>query len=132
MTYDETWVHHYTPERKRASKEWRGKGEECPVKAKTRLSAGKVMATVFWDFKVVLLVDFHHSRRTVNATYWRRFNRKSAVSPLETCCCFTTMPDPIPQPYPKKNWPYSPDLSPCDYHMFGPLKEALGGAAFRQ
>jgi hypothetical protein len=22
--------------------------------------------------------------------------------------------------------PYSPDLSPCDYHMFGPLKEALG------
>jgi len=26
--------------------------------------------------------------------------------------------------------PYSPDLSPCDYHMFGPLKEALGGTAF--
>ena len=24
---DETWVHHYTPEMKRASKEWRGKGE---------------------------------------------------------------------------------------------------------
>jgi len=27
--------------------------------------------------------------------------------------------------------PYNPDLSPCDYHMFGPLKEALG-AAFRR
>ena len=26
--------------------------------------------------------------------------------------------------------PYSPDLSPCDYHMFGPLKEALGGQLF--
>jgi len=26
--------------------------------------------------------------------------------------------------------PYSPDLSPCDYHMFGPLKEALGGQGF--
>ena len=26
--------------------------------------------------------------------------------------------------------PYSPDLSPCDYHMFGPLKEALGGQRF--
>jgi hypothetical protein len=23
--------------------------------------------------------------------------------------------------------PYSPHLSPCDYHLFGPLKEALGG-----
>jgi len=26
--------------------------------------------------------------------------------------------------------PYSPDLSPCDYHMFGPLKEAQGGQRF--
>jgi len=26
--------------------------------------------------------------------------------------------------------PYSPDLSPCDYHMFEPLKEALGGQHF--
>ena len=26
--------------------------------------------------------------------------------------------------------PYSPDLSPCDYHMFGPFKEALGGQRF--
>lgn len=26
--------------------------------------------------------------------------------------------------------PYSPDLSPCDFHMFGPLKEALGGQRF--
>ena len=45
VTCNETWVHHYTPETKRASKEWGGKGEECPVKAKTRLSAGKVMAS---------------------------------------------------------------------------------------
>jgi hypothetical protein len=26
--------------------------------------------------------------------------------------------------------PYNLDLSPCDYHMFGPLKEALGGQHF--
>jgi histone-lysine N-methyltransferase SETMAR len=26
--------------------------------------------------------------------------------------------------------PYSPDLSPCDYHLFGPLKEALGEQRF--
>ncbi|EFN75276.1 hypothetical protein EAI_03099, partial [Harpegnathos saltator] len=25
---------------------------------------------------------------------------------------------------------YSPDLSPCNFHMFGPLKEALGGERF--
>ena len=39
-------------------------------RAKTRLSAGKVTVTVFWDFKGVLLVDFLHTRRTVNAAYY--------------------------------------------------------------
>jgi histone-lysine N-methyltransferase SETMAR len=27
--------------------------------------------------------------------------------------------------------PYSPDLAPSDYHMIGPLKEALGGKKFQ-
>lgn len=48
VTCDETWVHHYTPESKQASMEWRKKGETGPVKAKSRLSAGKVLATVFF------------------------------------------------------------------------------------
>ena len=31
----------------------------------------------------------------------------------------------LPQP------PYSPDLASSDFHMFGPLKEAMGGKKFR-
>jgi len=27
--------------------------------------------------------------------------------------------------------PYSPDLAPSDFHIFGPLKEAMGGMSFR-
>ena len=27
--------------------------------------------------------------------------------------------------------PYSPDLAPSDFHMFGPPKEAMGGKNFR-
>ena len=27
--------------------------------------------------------------------------------------------------------PYSPDLAPSDFHIFGPLKEAMGGKNFR-
>jgi len=26
--------------------------------------------------------------------------------------------------------PYSPDLTPSDFHLFGPLKESLGGIKF--
>ena len=27
--------------------------------------------------------------------------------------------------------PYSPNLAPSDFHVFGPLKEAMGGKSFR-
>ncbi|XP_039285350.1 uncharacterized protein LOC120351580 [Nilaparvata lugens] len=70
VTCDETWVHHYTPESKQASMEWRKKGEAAPVKAKTRLSAGKVLSTIFFDRRGILLIVFLHERRTINAAYY--------------------------------------------------------------
>ena len=151
VTCDETWVHHYTPETKRASKEWRGMGEECLVKAKTRLSAGKVMATVFWDFKGVLLVDFLHARRTVNVAYYcnllekvrAAYRSKRRGFPIRDVLLLHDNARPhsaalTQEKLAEMYWtvlehpPYSPNLSPCDYHMFGPLKEALGGATFRR
>jgi len=30
-----------------------------------------------------------------------------------------------------QNPPYSPDLAPSDFHLFGPLKESLGGIKFQ-
>lgn len=149
VTCDETWVHHYTPESKRASMEWRKKGEENPVKAKTRLSAGKVLATVFWDWRGVLLVDFLHGRQTINATYYcglldqvkLQYRRKRRDCPVREVLLLHDNARPhtaaaTQQKLVEMNWktldhpPYSPDLSPCDFHMFGPLKEALGGKRF--
>ena len=49
VTMDETWVHHFTPEAKQQSKRWKHPGSPPPKKAKTVPSAGKVMASVFWD-----------------------------------------------------------------------------------
>ncbi|CAK9833005.1 Mariner Mos1 transposase [Anthophora retusa] len=49
ITVDETWIHHYQPETKEQSKQWVSVGESAPKKAKTVPSAGKVMATIFWD-----------------------------------------------------------------------------------
>ena len=39
--------HHYTQGPKQVTMEWRKPGEEAPRKAKTRLSAGKVLSTFF-------------------------------------------------------------------------------------
>ena len=49
VTGDETWVHHYAPESKRQSMEWKHPGSPAKKKFKTQPSAGKVMLTIFWD-----------------------------------------------------------------------------------
>jgi len=45
VTGDETWVHHYEPESKRQSMEWKHPGSPAKKKFKTEPSAGKLMLT---------------------------------------------------------------------------------------
>ena len=51
ITGDERWCHHYEPESKRQSMEWRHGNSPSKKMIKTPPSAGKVMCTVFWDRK---------------------------------------------------------------------------------
>jgi hypothetical protein len=88
-----------------ASKELQGNDEECPVKAKTQPSVGKVIPMFFWDYKGVLHIAFLHNpkppMRPIIVTFWRRFEQRidqnDKVSPPETCCFFITMPGRILQ-----------------------------------
>ena len=65
VSVDETWVHYYEPENKPQSRQWVGPGSPRPKKFKTQPSAGKVMATVFWDAKGVIMLDFFFNPRKV-------------------------------------------------------------------
>ena len=58
VTMDETWCHHFTPETKMMSKQWKDVGSPPPKKARVVISACKVMASVFWDADGILLIDF--------------------------------------------------------------------------
>jgi len=70
VTMDETWVHHFTPESKQQSKQWVEVGGSAPKKTKTIASAGKVMASVFWDSKGIFLIDYLPKGRTINGEYY--------------------------------------------------------------
>lgn len=149
ITVDETWVHHYTPESKEQSKQWVGAGEPTPKKAKTILSANKVMATVFWDAKGIIYIDYLEKGKTITGQYYAQLLQrlKHEVSakrphmakkkilfhhdnaPAHTSIVavakindlkFELMPHP----------PYSPDLAPSDYFLFPNLKKWLGGKRF--
>lgn len=70
VTMDETWVHHYTPESKEQSKQWTAAGEPTPKKAKSILSANKVMASVFWDAKGIIFIDYLEKGKSITGEYY--------------------------------------------------------------
>jgi len=65
---DETWAHHFDPETKQQSKQWKHVTSSTPVNFCKIASAGKVTASVFWHIEGVLMIDYlergNSSRRT--------------------------------------------------------------------
>ena len=70
VTVDETWVHYYEPENKAQSRQRVGPGSTRPKKIKTQPSAGKMMATVFWDAQDVIMSDFLAKKSTITGAYY--------------------------------------------------------------
>jgi len=108
------------------------------------------MATIFWDSEGVLYVDFLTQRRTINAEYYsallegpvktairkKRKRGQTSVSFLQDNVRPHVAAHTMDTIH-KLKWkvlshpPYSPDLAPSDYHLFGPLKEHRRGKRFR-
>jgi len=118
--------------------------------SKSQPSARKVMFKVFWDSQGVLLEHYLERGTTVNSVGYSemlstelkpaiRTKRRgllssgvlllhdnarphTAIHTLQTLVKlgFTVL----------EHRAYSPDLAPSDYHLFGPLKEALSGRRF--
>ena len=70
MTVDETLVHYYESKNKAKSRQWVGPESPRPKTFKTQPSAGKVMATVFWDAKGVVMLDVLPKRSIITGVYY--------------------------------------------------------------
>jgi histone-lysine N-methyltransferase SETMAR len=96
-----------------------------------------------------LHIDFLHDQKTVNAAYYcdllekvrAAYRPKRRSFPIRDVLLLHNNARPHTAALTQKKlaelyWtalehrPYSPDLSPCDFFLFGPLKEALGGERF--
>ena len=150
VTVDETWVHYYEPENKAQSRQWVGPGSPRPKNFMTQPSAGKVMATVFWDAKGVIMLDILPKRSTITGVYSAnlldqlrtaiREKRRGKLSKgvllqqdnARVHTCKVAMAgverngyELIPHPA------YSPDLAPSDFFLFPNLKNDIRGLRFR-
>ena len=54
----------------RPSAEWTAAGESYPKWPKTQTSAGKILASVFWDAQGILFIDYLEKKRTINREYY--------------------------------------------------------------
>lgn len=149
VTGDESWFHYYEPESKMQSSVWKTKEEPTPVKAKTVPSAGKRMATVFWDKDGILLIDWLPAGQTINSSYYIEVlkNLREAIKSQRRgkltrgvllqhdnarphCSRETTAAiqqlgfQVVPHPA------HSPDLAPSDYWLFDKMKQPLRGKRY--
>ena len=78
VTSDETWIHHYEPESKRQSMQWKHPSSPVAKIFKTQLlSAGKLMLTVFWDSQGPILETYQERGTNVtSATYCDMLQRE--------------------------------------------------------
>ena len=150
VTVDETWVHYYEPENKAQSLQWVEPGSPRPKKFKTQPSAGKVMVTVFWDAKGVIMLDVLPKRSTITEVYYANIldQRRTAIrekrrgklskdvllqqdnARVHTCKVAMDAVERdgyelIPPPA------YSPDLAPSDFFLFPNLKKDIRGLHFQ-
>ena len=150
ITGDETWVYSFDPELKRQSMQWVDPNEPRPEKARRKQGAKKVMHIVFFDVNGVVLNHAVPTGVTVNADYYKdvlqtklrpaiRKKRPETLAqgvilhhdnaPVHKARAVTELID-------RYSWelldhaPYSPDLAPCDFHLFPKVKENLRGQRF--
>jgi hypothetical protein len=83
ITGDETWIHHYVPESKRQSLEWKHPTSLAKKKLKT-LSAGNVMLTVFWDSQGPVLEHYQERVTTVNSACYSEMLRDKLKPAIRT------------------------------------------------
>ena len=80
VTGDETWLHHWDPDTKKDSMQWKRPGSPPPKKFRTQPSASKVMATVFWDSKGIILIDYKPAGTSITGEYYANVIKQLRVA----------------------------------------------------
>jgi len=129
--------------------EWRHSGSPRPKKLRVQRSAGKVLASIFWDQDGILLTHYLPKGQTINAEYYssllvqlkdtlkekRRVKVNNVVLFLHDNApahrALATQKKPAYLGFQCLDHPpYPPDLAPSDYHLFPGLKKQLKGRHF--
>ena len=136
-------LYHYDPETKQQSMEWRHSGSPSPKNFRVQKSAGKFLASNFWDQDSIILIDYLPKVQTINAEYYssllvqlKDILKENPRGNVTKGVLFLHDKAPAHRALATQNKlayvgshsldhpPYSPDLPASDYHLFpGPKKQ---------
>jgi len=141
ITGDETWIHHYEPETKRQGLQWKHTSSPSSKKFKSQPTAGKLLLTVFCNSQGPILEHYMEKGVTVTSVNYCNIRSKWRGSLTQGVLLLHENARPHTahltiNTIRQLNWEvlehpaHSPDLAPSDFHLFGPLKNALRGRRF--
>ena len=137
--------------RRQSSNQWSGgiAAHPAPKKFRVQKSAGKVVASIFWDQDGILRIYYLPKGRTIKAEYFsslllqlKDILKEKRRGKATKAVLFLHDHAPAHQALPTQkklaylgfqyldHQPYFPDLAPSDYHLFPGLKKQLKGRHF--
>ncbi|KAI6653980.1 Histone-lysine N-methyltransferase SETMAR [Oopsacas minuta] len=131
VTRDETWFHYYERESKTQLKQWKLRDEPVPIKGRNytpRLLPEKT--TINSDYYVDELKELRQASKRerrgklTRSVLLQHDNARPHVSSKTMAAIDDLEFECLPHP------PYSPDLAPSDYKLFGEMKKPLRGKRF--
>jgi histone-lysine N-methyltransferase SETMAR len=149
VTMDETWILLFNPETKSQSKQWKHSESPPPKKFRVGASAEKILYSMFWDQKGVILSYPIPKGMTITGECYRDILKNQLLPAVaekrpELVGNFILHQDNAPPHKARivteflveqgietlRHPPYSPDLVPSDFWLFDTLKLSLQGRQF--
>ncbi len=142
---DEAWCYQYNPETKRQASQWLTPGEQRPSHPRRSIGVKKVMLVTFFDFLGMIHFEFLCGGTVDTATFLQILGhfrqalrmkrpRQTRLLHMDNAPAhgardtrlhlLMTGQRVVDHP------PLSPDMSPCDFWLFGRIKKPLRGKQF--
>ena len=144
ITGDETWIYYSND----YSSKWIKENEERPKKVRKTISSKKLLVSVYWSINGMKLIEGLKREEKFNKKYFVETILKNLTDniikkrPLKKCSGIkihvdNARPHQANEEIKKYGLvrlvhpPYSPDLAPSDFFLFGYLKKMLEGSSFK-
>lgn len=137
LTQDETWIYFSNPR----NMMWLEEGHEIPERPKKTIGSKKVMISVIWGVTGIISIVMLPIGQKFNRNFFEQNVLGDLASKISTQGYFLHMDNARPHLVFKKlnelgikrldHPPYSPDVAPSDFFLFGYLKKLLEGEEFK-